>query len=294
VVSHASVLLAPALELLAVKDAGIYVDGTLGLGGHAEAILEKSAPTGRVLGVDKDEEALLAARARLLRFGDRLATAHADFREIPALLAGRAADGILLDLGVSSFQLDSAERGFSFLREGPLDMRMDRGTGSSAAELLRRASERELCDWIHDFGEEPRARRVARAIVEARRQQPIRTTLELARVVRGATLRGARRGIDPATRTFQALRIVVNHELDRLQEALVSLAGCLARGGRLVVIAFHSLEDREVKHAFRGLAGGGFTVLTRKPLRPSMDEVSRNPRARSARLRALEKVGEAA
>lgn len=290
---HASVLLGEALDLLAVREDGFYVDGTLGLGGHALAILEKSAPAGRLLGVDRDGESLEEARARLAPFGGRAELAHADFREIPDLLGERRADGILLDLGVSSLQLDSPERGFSFQNDGPLDMRMDRSRGRTAEELVNRLPEQELLDLIHAYGEEPRARRVARAIVEARRRARVRTTSELAAVVRRVAFR-SRRGLDPATRTFQALRIAVNGELEGLSEALARLARCLAVNGRLAVIAFHSLEDREAKHAFRALEREGFRVLTKKPLRPSEAETRANPRARSARLRGVLRVAEAA
>ena len=290
---HASVLLDEALALLAVKGGGFYVDGTLGLGGHAEAILERSAPDGTLLGTDKDSQALDLAAARLARFSGRVRTEHADFRALPGLLGGRRADGVLLDLGTSSLQLDTPERGFSMKREGPLDMRMDQGTGRSAADLVNQASPEQLADVIHEFGEERYARRIARAIVDARRRARIRTTSELAEIVRRAAGRD-RPGFDPATRTFQALRIAVNDELLRLGETLEELAGCLAPGGRLVVIAFHSLEDREVKQAFRALAGVGYSVLTKKPLRPSPAETHSNPRARSARLRGLERLAVAA
>ena len=290
---HASVLLAESLELLAVRPAGLYVDGTLGLGGHAEAILERSAPDGTLLGVDKDAQALELAGARLARFGDRVRTEHADFRSLPALLGARRADGMLLDLGVSSLQLDTPERGFSMKREGPLDMRMDQGAGKSAADLVNQASPEQLADVIHEFGEERHARRIARAIVDARRRARIRTTSELAEIVRRAAGRD-RPGFDPATRTFQALRIAVNDELQGLGAALRELSGCLAPGGRLAVIAFHSLEDREVKQAFRALAAEGYRLLTKKPLRPGPAETQSNPRARSARLRGLERVAEAA
>jgi 16S rRNA (cytosine1402-N4)-methyltransferase len=216
---------------------------------------------------------------------------HGDYREIPRLLAGERADGILLDLGTSSVQLDTAERGFSFRAEGPLDMRMDRSGGESAAEVVNRTSEPELADIIYRFGEERASRRIARAIVQARRQERIRTTLELAAIVRRAAGRRRRPGLDPATRTFQALRIHVNRELEGLGQALAGIAQCLAPRGRLVVIAFHSLEDREVKRAFRELAReGAFTVLTRRPLRPAAVETAANPRSRSARLRALERA----
>jgi 16S rRNA (cytosine1402-N4)-methyltransferase len=293
VAGHASVLLDEALELLAVKGGGLYVDGTLGLGGHAEAMLEKSAPDGVLLGVDKDGEALEHARARLARFGGRAQLMQADFREIPSLVSGRRPDGILLDLGVSSLQLDSPGRGFSFQKDGPLDMRMDRSAGRSAAELVNHEREQRLADLIHAYGEEPRARRIAREIVAARRHDRIRTTSELAAIVRRAAGR-SRPGLDPATRTFQALRIAVNGELERLGETIQELARCLAPEGRLAVIAFHSLEDREVKQAFRALPGDGFRILTRKPQRPGESETRANPRARSGRLRAVLRLAEAA
>jgi 16S rRNA (cytosine1402-N4)-methyltransferase len=293
VAGHASVLLDEALALRAVRGGGFYVDGTLGLGGHAEAILERSAPDGTLLGVDKDAQALELAGARLARFGDRLRTEHADFRALPRLLGARRADGMLLDLGTSSLQLDTPERGFSMKRDGPLDMRMDQGAGRSAADLVNQATPDQLADVIHQYGEERYARRIARAIVAARRRARIRTTSELAEIVRRAAGRD-RPGFDTATRTFQALRIAVNDELQGLGEALRELADCLAPGGRLAVIAFHSLEDREVKQAFRALAADGYRVLTKKPLRPGPAETQSNPRARSARLRGLERPAEAA
>ena len=284
---HVPVLLEETLELLAVRPGGLWVDGTLGLGGHAEAVLRATAPDGRLVGLDRDEEALERARARLVPFGARVRLAHADYREIPARLGDERASGILLDLGVSSLQLDDAERGFSFQREGPLDMRMDRSARGTAAELVNRMREGELADLIHEFGEEPFSRRIARAIARARQTEAILTTTRLAEIVRRAAPKSRRPGFHPATRTFQALRIRVNRELDGLGEALERAAACLRSGGRLVVIAFHSLEDRAVKQAFRSLAGRGFSLLTKKPLRPGDAEVRRNPRARSARLRAL-------
>ncbi|HEY3121381.1 MAG TPA: 16S rRNA (cytosine(1402)-N(4))-methyltransferase RsmH, partial [Vicinamibacteria bacterium] len=243
--SHEPVLLAEALELLAVRPGGSWVDGTVGLGGHAAEILRRSAPDGHLLGLDRDAETLAEARRSLQPFGERARLVHADFRGLPDLMAPASADGILLDLGVSSRQLDEPERGFSFRAEGPLDMRMDRSQGPTAAEAVNRMREADLADLIYRFGEEPKSRRVARAIVEARRRARIVTTTALAEVVRRAA-RG-RPGLDPATRTFQALRIHVNRELERLGPTLAELAALLAPGGRLVVIAFHSLEDREVK-----------------------------------------------
>jgi len=284
---HVPVLLAETLELLGVRPGGLWVDGTVGLGGHAEAVLRASAPDGRLRGFDRDSETLEQARARLLPFGDRVTLEHADYRALPERLAGEPADGILLDLGVSSLQLDDAERGFSFQREGPLDMRMDRSERGSAAELVNRMRESDLADLIHEFGEEPYSRRIARAIVRAREKAPIATTTELAEIVRRAAPKSRRPGFHPATRTFQALRIRTNRELDGLEPALERMAECLRPAGRMAVIAFHSLEDRAAKQAFRALESRGFRVLTRKPVRPGEPETRDNPRARSARLRAL-------
>jgi 16S rRNA (cytosine1402-N4)-methyltransferase len=297
---HLPVLLEETMELLAVKPFGLYVDGTLGLGGHAAEILRRSAPDGRLLATDRDSEILEEARAVLAPFGERARLVHANHRELPALLGEEKADGILLDLGVSSVQLDTAERGFSFSQDGPLDMRMDRAQGETAAEVVNRMREDDLADLIYAYGEERASRRIAKAIVAARRQTRLTTTGELAAIVRRNAGRSRRPradrgpGIDPATRTFQALRIHVNRELEGLGDALAELAQCLAPGGRLVVIAFHSLEDREVKLAFRALDRQGFTILTRKPVRPGAAETGRNPRSRSARLRALLRDQEAA
>lgn len=295
---HVPVLLAEVLELLAVRPGGFHVDGTLGLGGHAEAVLERSSPDGALFAVDRDPAALAHAARRLARFGDRVALGHADFRELPELLhkRGLPPDGILLDLGVSSMQLDDPARGFSFRNDGPLDMRLDPTRGAPAAELVNRLPEQELADVIYRFGEEHASRRIARAIVARR---PFHTTLALADVVRRAAGR-PRRGIDNATKTFQALRIAVNEELDDLGATLHRLADCLAPGGRLAVISFHSLEDRAVKYAFRELAARGYSLLTKKPVIASEDEQRSNPRSRSAKLRAvrrdpaLDALGEAA
>jgi 16S rRNA (cytosine1402-N4)-methyltransferase len=323
---HVSVLLDETLELLAVTPGGLWVDGTVGLGGHAAALLRASAPGGRLLGLDRDTETLERARAALAGFGDRARLEAGDYREIPERLGEERANGILLDLGLSSAQLDDPERGFSFQADGPLDMRMDRRGGETAADVVNHWPEAELADLLYAYGEERRSRRIARAIARARERGPIRTTGELAEIVvralgptprgsrrgihpatprgsrrgihpatprgsrRGihpATPRGSRRGIHPATRTFQALRIQVNHELEGLGEALEGMAGSLAPAGRLAVIAFHSLEDRTVKSTFRDLARRGHRVLTKKPVRPSEAETRTNPRARSARLRVL-------
>lgn len=286
---HEPVLLAEVLELLAVSPGGFYVDGTVGLGGHAAALLRASAPDGRLLGFDRDAETLARAAEALLAFGSRVRLVHADYREAEAWLANDPPHGILLDLGVSSVQLDTPDRGFSFRAEGPLDMRMDQSRGETAAEVVNRMREADLADVIYRFGEERASRRIARAIVEERRRSRIATTTSLATIVRRAAGRSRRPGLDPATRTFQALRIHVNRELEGLGRALAALAARLRPGGRLAVIAFHSLEDREVKQTFRSLQAEGFRVLTRKPVRPGPLETSRNPRSRSARLRVLER-----
>jgi 16S rRNA (cytosine1402-N4)-methyltransferase len=284
------VLLAEVLELLAVRPGGVYVDGTVGLGGHAEALLRQSAPDGRLVAFDRDPEALARARARLALYADRTRFEHADYREIPSRLGAEGPpQGVLLDMGVSSLQLDDPARGFSFNAEGPLDMRMDPTQGFTAADLVNRLPERELADVIYRWGEEHASRQIARAIVDARRSRPIATTTELAAVVRRSAGRSRRPGLDAATKTFQALRIHVNGELEGLAETLEQLAGVLAPGGRLAVLAFHSLEDREVKHTFRALVPRGFRLLTKKPVRPGAEELARNPRARSARLRVLER-----
>jgi 16S rRNA (cytosine1402-N4)-methyltransferase len=284
---HVPVLLAETLELLAVRPGGLFVDGTVGPGGHAAAVLRASAPDGRLLGLDRDGETLERARQRLAEFGERARLEQADYREIPERLGGEKADGILLDLGISSAQLDDAGRGFSFQAEGPLDMRMDRSGGATAADLVNRMRESDLADLLYEYGEEPASRRIARAIVLARERQRITTTTELADIVRRAAPRRRRPGRHPATRTFQALRIRVNRELEGLGAAFEGAARCLKPGGRLAVISFHSLEDRAAKEAFRSLAGRGFRLLTKKPLRPGDAEVRENPRARSARLRAV-------
>ena len=287
---HEPVLLAETMELLRVRPGGLYVDGTVGLAGHASAVLRASAPDGRLIGFDRDAETLQRARASLVPFGERARLEHADYREAPRLIGSERPDGILLDLGISSVQLDTAERGFSFNADGPLDMRMDRSQGVSAADVVNRTRESELADLIYRYGEERASRRIARAIVAARERRHFETTAELAAVVRRAAGRQRRPGLDPATRTFQALRIHVNQELAGLGDALTALLETLAPGGRMVVIAFHSLEDREVKQSFRAAVARGFAPLTKKPLRPGEDEVRRNPRSRSARLRAMERA----
>jgi 16S rRNA (cytosine1402-N4)-methyltransferase len=290
---HAPVLLAETLALLEPLRGGVFVDCTVGLGGHARALLDAGAT--RLIGMDRDTDALQLAGEALRPWGERVELVHSDYRKLDSVLQARgldAADGILADLGVSSMQLDAEGRGFSFRRDEPLDMRMDRTAGPTAAALLETVEEEELANVIFEYGEERHSRRVARAIVGARRQRPIATTGELAQVVRRAVPHRGYQRIDPATRTFQALRIWVNQELEGLETFLATATARLRRGGRLAVITFHSLEDRIVKHGFRALAAGGgeLRVLTRKPIVPGDEEVARNPRARSAKLRGIERA----
>jgi 16S rRNA (cytosine1402-N4)-methyltransferase len=291
--THAPVMTDEVLQLLQPRRGGLFVDCTVGLGGHARAILEAGAA--RLLGLDRDRDALAIARASLEPFADRVELVHTDYRSLEEVLDARqiaTVDGALADLGVSSMQFDAPGRGFSFQRDEPLDMRMDRSGGESAADLVARADEQELADAIFQYGEERFSRRIARAIVHARREEPIATTGRLAAIVRRAIPHRGFQRIDPATRTFQALRIWVNRELDGLDRFLEAAARRLAAGARLAIITFHSLEDRIVKHTFRALEqqGGSVRVLTKKPIVPSDEEVRRNPRARSAKLRAAEKV----
>jgi 16S rRNA (cytosine1402-N4)-methyltransferase len=286
------VLVADVVRLLQPRPEGTYVDGTLGLGGHTRALL--AAGAGRVIGIDRDAAALAAARTPLSEFAGRVEFVHDDYRRLPDVLAARnlaEVDGVLVDLGVSSMQLDDPARGFSFREAGPLDMRFDVSRGEPLAARLSRVDERELGDVIFQFGEERHARRVARAILAARDRGALATTGDLAAVVRRAAGGRGWQRLDPATRTFQALRIWVNDELEGLAAFLSIACRLLARGGRIVVIAFHSLEDRVVKHTFRQLAlEGAAVVVTRRPVVAGDAERRANPRARSARLRALEKL----
>ena len=289
---HDPVMTAEVVELLAPAKGGLLVDCTVGLGGHAQSLLDAGAA--RVLGLDRDRQALDIARAALARFGDRVELVHADYRDLGRVLDERSIDGVngaLADLGVSSLQLDASGRGFSFRRDEPLDMRMDTSRGETAADLLRTAAEDDIANAIFQFGEERYSRRVARAIVNARREAPIATTGQLASIVRRAVPHRGYQRIDPATRTFQGLRIWVNRELEGMDGFLTAAAGRLLRGARLAVITFHSLEDRIVKHTFRALerTGESLRVLTKRPLSPHDDELDRNPRARSAKLRAIER-----
>jgi 16S rRNA (cytosine1402-N4)-methyltransferase len=285
---------AEVLQFLRPDRGGLFVDCTVGLGGHARALLEAGAT--RLIGLDRDQDALALARETLAPWSDRVELVHADYRSLGEVLDSRHVDfvdGALADLGVSSLQFDAPGRGFSFQRDEPLDMRMDRSQGDTAADLVAGASERELADAIFGYGEERFSRRIARSIVEARGESPVDTTGRLAAIVRRAVPRRGYTRIDPATRTFQALRIWVNRELEGLDRFIEVAAKRLRLAARLVVITFHSLEDRIVKHTLRGhdRGGEGIRVLTKKPLIAGDEEVARNPRARSAKLRAAERTG---
>ena len=292
--THIPVMTAEVLQHLRPEQGGLFVDCTVGLGGHSRALLEAGAS--RIIGLDRDLDALARARETLAPWGDRVELVHADYRAIDEVLESRqiaCVDGALAYLGVSSMQFDAPGRGFSFMRDEPLDMRMDRSAGETAADLVAHTSERDLADAIFQYGEERFSRRIARALVVARREAPVDTTGRLATIVRRAIPhRGGHMRIDPATKTFQALRIWVNRELDGLDRFVETAARHLRAGARLVVIAFHSLEDRIVKHTLRALQqrDGLVQVLTKKPLVPSDDETDRNPRARSAKLRAAERM----
>ena len=298
---HRPVMLEEVLAWLRPQAGGLYLDGTVGAGGHGRAILEASGPDGRVIGLDRDAVAVAAARETLSVFGDRALIVQAEYREAAKVVrdaTARRLDGALLDLGVSSMQLDQAVRGFSFMAEGPLDMRMDQREPRTAADLVNRLPEKELARVLFEYGEERYSRRIARAIIRRRETAPILTTLALVDVLRGAVPPAYLYGrLHFATRTFQALRIAVNRELEDLGSSLRLVAGLLRPGGRFVVLSFHSLEDRIVKHTFRALASGeeaGFAVLTKRPLEPSERECAENPRARSAKLRVIERGEEAA
>jgi 16S rRNA (cytosine1402-N4)-methyltransferase len=303
---HKPVLFLEVLDALQPHDGGLYIDGTVGLGGHAQGILEQSAPTGRLLGLDSDPHALAIPCQRWPELGDRLVLVHANFVDMAetAREAGfSCVDGILLDLGVSSMQLEDEGRGFSFQSDGPLDMRMNPDLPETAADLVNSLDANEMADVFYRYGEERRSRALARAIVAERNRRPIRTTGELAAVIRRVA--PPRWGqIDPCTRCFQALRIAVNHELEYLEQALPQAAGLLRPGGRLAVISFHSLEDRIVKNfmavqARSCICPPGLPVcvcghqptlrlVNRKPIVPSEEERQSNPRSRSAKLRVAE------
>jgi 16S rRNA (cytosine1402-N4)-methyltransferase len=291
--THVPVMSAEVVQFLRPESGGLFVDCTVGLGGHARALLEAGAS--RILGLDRDLDALARARKALAPWGDRVELFHADYRALDEILDRlhiARVDGTLADLGASSLQFDTPGRGFSFQRDEPLDMRMDRSRGETAADLLARSTEHELADAIFTFGEERFSRRIARRIVDARNESPVNTTGRLASIVRRAIPRRGFVRIDPATRTFQALRIWVNRELDGLDRFVEMAVERLHAGARLTVITFHSLEDRIVKHTMRALERREpfVRVLTRKPVRPTEHEVQQNPRARSAKLRAAERL----
>jgi 16S rRNA (cytosine1402-N4)-methyltransferase len=290
---HQPVLTAEVVRLLRPERGGMYADCTVGMGGHSRALLAAGAE--RIIALDRDPEAIERARQTLAPWADRVDLVHGDYRSIDIVLDRLGVsllDGALADLGVSSWQLEAPGRGFSFQRDEPLDMRMDRRVGESAASLVAGSTERELADIIFEYGEERYSRRIARAIVDKRREAPIASTGRLAAIVRGAIPRRGATRIDPATRTFQAIRIWVNRELEGLDRFLETVTRRLRSGARLAVIAFHSLEDRIVKHTLRALerSGGLVTVLTKKPITPTEAEIARNPRARSAKLRVAERV----
>lgn len=293
---HVPVLLNEAIDFLAVKPGGTYIDATLGLGGHSFEIAKRLGPQGCLIGFDKDPLALERARERLTPQPQdagswpRVRLVHSSFADVGEHVGSNTADGVLADLGISSFQLSQSGRGFSFQSDAPLDMRMDPTSGMTAEQVVNQLGESNLADLIYEFGEERRSRRIARAIVRSR---PLRTTKQLADAVSAAGRSMNSERIHPATRTFQALRIYVNRELEDLR-ALLKEEGAplvLKPGGRLVIISFHSLEDRIVKDAFReGARAGQYRILTKKPVVPQSDELDRNPRSRSAKLRAAEKV----
>jgi 16S rRNA (cytosine1402-N4)-methyltransferase len=306
---HTTVLLCEAVDLLAPRSGGVYVDGTLGGGGHAEEVLKRSAPDGIIIGLDQDKEAVARSGERLAEYGARALLRQANFRDLAQVLAElkiERVDGVLLDLGLSWFHLRSPERGFSFMSDGPLDMRMDAGRTTTAADLVNTLSRNDLTRIIREYGEDNRAYAIAKAIERARDREPITRTTQLSQIISSVFPTYPPRRIHPATLTFQALRIAVNDELDALREGLDQAIGLLRPGGRIAVISFHSLEDRIVKQAFVAHAKGcvcpprlpvcrcgkkpDLKVLTKRPVMASEREVMENPAARSAKLRAAEKV----
>lgn len=288
--SHIPVLLEECLEALAPRSGGVYVDATLGRAGHSRAILDASAPDGRLVAIDRDATAVIEGREKLASYGARAEIVHSDFGRIPDVLAElgiTGVEGILADIGVSSPQLDDPERGFSFRREGPLDMRMDTSYGETALEMIDRLPEDELADVIYQLGEERKSRPIARRIKEALADDELRTTDDLRRAVHRAT--GGKRGrIDPATRTFQALRIAVNAELEQLERLIAAIPDLLVDGGVAAIISFHSLEDRIVKWAFRN--DDRLEPLSKRPIVATEEERAKNPRSRSAKLRTARRV----
>jgi len=280
------VLFQTVIEYLAPRDGGRYIDATLGAGGHAAGILDASAPTGRLLGLDADPGALAMTSANLARYDARARLVHSNFENLNAIAAAHgftSVDGIVLDLGLSSMQLSDAARGFSFLTDGALDMRFNLDDATTAAALVNSLGEKELADLIFEYGEERASRRIARAIVHAR---PLNTTKQLADVIERSL--GRRGRIHPATRTFQALRIAVNRELEVLDHVLPQVVETLKSGGHVAIISFHSLEDRRVKNFFR--SSDQLRVLTKHPIRPTDEEIAANPRSRSAKLRVAERI----
>ena len=305
---HLPVMVDEVLNYLDLEKGKVIVDGTVGSGGHAEAIARRISSGGRLIAVDRDQQAILQSKGRLAPLAAQVSYYREDYRDIRPILDDAGidlVDGVLLDMGVSSLQLDDPERGFSFRGEGPLDMRMDASEGETAADIVNSASEDELTRIMYSYGEERWARRIARFIVESRERKPIETTGELVKVIENAVPAGARRGgKHPARRTFQALRIAVNHELDGLEEAIRSAVFCLAETGRIVVLSYQSLEDRVVKNTFNSLARGPdflpgpprppeppiVKILTKRPVTPGEEERESNPRSRSAKLRAAERT----
>ncbi|MFH1146810.1 MAG: 16S rRNA (cytosine(1402)-N(4))-methyltransferase RsmH [Pseudomonadota bacterium] len=298
---HIPVMIREVLHSLACHPGGVYIDGTLGMGGHASAILEESDPDGMLIGIEWDEESLGIARETLAPFGNRVTFVHDTFEHMKGIMQSlglEGVDGILLDLGISSYQIERSDRGFSFKGEQTLDMRMDTRGRLTARDIVNRFPAKEMERIIGEYGEERWARRIAKAIVRAREKQPIETTAELASIIISVIPHKPHFArIHPATRTFQALRIAVNRELEYLAAAITDAVSLLKPGGRICVISFHSLEDRIVKHCFRNLEKTGpdagkamLFQLTRKPVRPSSEECVSNPRARSARLRAAERL----
>jgi 16S rRNA (cytosine1402-N4)-methyltransferase len=289
--SHTTVMKNEVVAALAPQNGGLFIDATLGGGGHTEAILEVD-PRVRVLAIDRDENAIRAASTRLERFGDRVTLVHASFGDVARVLEERGIEGvngICADLGVSSPQLDEAQRGLSFRREGPLDMRMDQSSGETALELIARMGDSELADVIFKYGDERRSRRIARSIKRAYGDNELRTTLDLRRAIVRAVGPVRVGGVDPATRTFQALRIAVNHEMDELDLLLAALDDIVLEDGVAALISFHSLEDRAIKHAMQHR--DGWTPLTKKPVYPSEEELAVNTRSRSAKLRTYRRAG---
>lgn len=307
--SHVSVLLNEAVDALNVKDGGVYVDGTLGGGGHSEAILQRSSSC-RLIGIDRDAEAIAAAGKRLEAYSDRITLVNNNFAaagEVLHSLGVEKIDGAVLDLGVSSYQLDNAERGFSYMKDAPLDMRMNRADIKTAFEVVNTYDSDRLCSIFYRYGEEKWSKRIAEFIVKRREQSPISTTGELAGIITAAIPAGAReKGSHPAKRVFQAIRIEVNGELEILKNAITDIVSCMEKGGRLAIITFHSLEDRIVKQCFNELAAGctcprdfpicvcgkqpAVKIITKKPVLPGEEEQERNSRSKSAKLRVAEKL----